>query len=293
MNFQFRGKRIFLTYSQCPLEKELVKEQLLERFSKDLKNVEKWIVAREKHQDGNFHLHCFINLADEFRSKKPANWLDIEGHHPNIEMVRSYKKCLAYVIKDNDYISNFDVQVPNISKKELGKKLLSGQSLVEIVEKHPELIVGYKRLKEDLNIFKQDVSKPKSLDKTCGIWIAGESGVGKSTIATTKFGEYYFKDKSKWWDGYNGEETVVIEDIDASWRDIIPSLKHWADRYPFRAEVKGSMVYIRPKRLVITSNRTIDELLDELKWPRNDYEPYRRRFNEYYIRSVDDWDEQL
>nr|WAE42427.1 MAG: replication associated protein [Cressdnaviricota sp.] len=293
MNYQFRGKRFFLTYSRCELDQETIKNHLLERFQSELKNVEKYVVCQEEHKDGGKHSHCFIELADEFRAKKPSNWLDIQGHHPNIENVRSYKKCLNYIVKDGKYIANFNVKVPNITKKELGLKLIQGEDLITLVEKHPELLIGYKRIKEDVSIYRQDKEKPQPLDKPCGVWIAGPSGVGKSTIATTKFGDYYFKDPSKWWDGYNGESTVICEDVDASWRDIIPFFKIWGDRYPFRAQVKGSSLFIRPVKLVVTSNKTIEELLEVLKWDINDYVPYLRRFSSYYIRSMKEWEDQL
>jgi len=292
-NFEFRGKRFFLTYSQCPISKEDISKELLERFAKELKNVEKWIVCREFHQDGNVHSHVYIELADTFRAKMPSTWLDIQGHHPNVTQVRSYRATINYITKDNDYISNFDVKVPNISKKDLGKKLIQGESLVDLVGKNPELLIGYKRIKEDLSVFLQDQKKPKALDGVCGIWIAGPAGVGKSTIATTKFGDYYFKDKSKWWDGHNGERTAVCEDVGSDWRDIIPYFKIWADRYPFRAEIKSSTIFIRPERLVVTSNFTIEELFEKMKWDKDDYAPYLRRFKQFYIRSIEDYDNQV
>jgi len=293
MNYQFRGKRFFLTYSRCDIDKTILKDHILERFQSELKNVEQWVVCQEQHQDGGKHLHVFVSLADTFRAKMASNWLDIEGHHPNIEHVRSYKKCLAYVVKDGDYISNFNIKVPNISKKDLGDKLIKGENLIQLVEKHPELLVGYKRIKEDLSMFMQDRKKAEAIDRTCGIWIAGPSGVGKSTIATTKFGNYYFKDKSKWWDGYNGEESVICEDVDTTWRDIIPFFKIWADRYPFRGEVKGSSIFIRPKRFIVTSNKSISELFELLKWDKDDYTPYERRFTSHYIYSIQDWEDEL
>lgn len=292
-NFEFRGKRFFLTYSQCPLDKEIIKEHIVRKFEAELKNVERYIVCSEKHQDGNQHLHAFVQLADTFRAKMPSVWLDCQGYHPNITCVRSYKATLNYIIKDGDYIANFNVKVPSISKKEVGERLLKGENLVVLVEKHPELLLGYKRIKEDLSVFMQDKRKPEALNNTCGVWIAGPSGVGKSTIATTKFGDYYFKDKSKWWDGYNGEPTVILEDVDQSWKELIPFFKIWADRYPFRAEIKGSSIFIRPIKLVVTSNKTLEELLEKCSWDINDYTPYVRRFTSYYIRSIQDWEDQL
>lgn len=38
-------------------------------------------------------------------------------------------------------------------------------------------------------------------DKMRGLWIWGEPGAGKSTLAR-KHNGYYLKAQNKWWDGY-------------------------------------------------------------------------------------------
>lgn len=91
-------------------------------------------------------------------------------------------------------------------------------------------------------------------------WHWGPAGVGKSRAARLLYPEYYLKAKSKWWDGYRGEDTVIIDDWSPFTVGLTDVLKEWADRYPFQAEVKNGMQLIRPKRIVITSQYSIEQV---------------------------------
>lgn len=283
----------FLTYAKCDVDLERLRDFLVDKFKAEDRVVAKWIIASEKHQDGDLHRHVFIQLEQEFRKKMRSSWLDIDGKHPNVEHVRSGKKVMAYCTKEGDYITNMKLQEVRPSRNEIAAEIIKGRQLKELVLENPALIFGYSRLKGDISAFKMDQAKPEALDSTCGLWLCGPAGCGKTTIATTKFGNYYIKDKSKWWDGYSGEETVVADDVDVTWKDLIPYFKWWADKHPFKGEVKGGMVELRPKRFVVTSNKTLEELLELISWDKSDYAPYTRRFRVQWFTSIQEWEDDL
>lgn len=102
--------------------------------------------------------------------------------------------------------------------------------------------------------------KPKSLEELENFWYHGPSGTGKSLKARKENPAAYIKMNNKWWDGYAGEATVIIEDIDIYDVKLAGDIKRWSDHYPFPAEFKGGVMHIRPKKVIITSNYAPEEI---------------------------------
>lgn len=88
----------------------------------------------------------------------------------------------------------------------------------------------------------------------------GATGTGKSLHCRTIFGNNMFvKSNDIWWDGYEGQETVLIDELGPQ-QISGHHLKIWADHYPFKAAIKGGQLLIRPLRIVITSNFQLGEV---------------------------------
>lgn len=76
-------------------------------------------------------------------------------------------------------------------------------------------------------------------------------------------GTYIKEPNDKWWDGYVGQELVIIDDFDKYNLKQSGDMKRWLDIYPFQAQTKGGMSMIRPKKIVVTSNYHPDEIWDD------------------------------
>lgn len=131
-------------------------------------------------------------------------------------------------------------------------------------------------------------------ESTRGVWIHGLPGCGKTHLIREHFKDLYLKNNNKWWDGYQTQEYVVLEDVDNShWQFLVNNMKIWADKYSFIGESKGGQVAPVYRRLFVTSNYTISKLFDglekeEKKVDRELRSAVSRRFEEWEMtKSID------
>lgn len=125
--------------------------------------------------------------------------------------------------------------------------------------------------------------RPVILDILENEWWVGPTGCGKSQTLWAKYPNHYQKNLNKWWDGYDNQETVAIEEWSPKNEVTASFLKVWADRYPFSAEVKGGTLQkIRPKRIIVLSNYTPEECFTN----EQDLLPIRRRFKVVKFVSI-------
>lgn len=97
-------------------------------------------------------------------------------------------------------------------------------------------------------------------------WIVGKTRCGKTRRAMLENPGAYIKDPNTvWWDGYNGEEVVIIDDFDKFQVKQGGDIKRWLDRYPVQAQTKGGQEIIRPRKVVVTSQYYPSEIWDDPK----------------------------
>jgi len=113
-------------------------------------------------------------------------------------------------------------------------------------------------------------------------FVIGPSGTGKSRWAKQNYPEAYWKDGTKWWDDYDGQETVVWDEFYAfccKFSDLLRLL----DRNPMMVETKGGYVQFTSRRIIFTSNQDPSEWYNaerthQMSWDQN---PLHRRIREF------------
>lgn len=135
---------------------------------------------------------------------------------------------------------------------------------LQLLEERPSLWRSWRAL-QDI----RSAVMPKRTDETSAFLFFGDSGVGKSTIARRIADfvgeeEVFWQDNSQWWDGYQQQGLVVIDEF----RGQMPvqQLLRLIDRNPYRVPVKGSTVEFASKVVILTSNLSLDAMYQGLDW---------------------------
>lgn len=133
-----------------------------------------------------------------------------------------------------------------------------------IKEKRPReeymFTTAYVKYHRGLDHIRYLSSQPYTHDDVRGVWIYGPPGVGKSHMVRMENESLFLKQQNKWWDGYNGEEAVLIDDFDRNGVCLGHYLKIWADKWACTGEFKGGTCQLTHKKFYITSNYSINEL---------------------------------
>lgn len=247
----------------------------------DILDVSKWpakytIYGKEVGEQGTKHLQGFTvllknsKLSGVKKLHSKAHWEASRG---------TWKQAADYCKKEGDYTEIGDEPQ---SKEDIGAKekdrwkeavdMAKIGNLDGIAENNPDIYARlYRTWKE---IAKDNMVKPADADDVTGIWIWGAPGCGKSRKAREDYPGAYDKMQNKWWDGYQGEDYVILDDFDS--KELGHHLKIWGDRYSFLAETKGGAINIRPRKIIITSNYSPDS--EKFDWDDDMRAAIKRRF---------------
>lgn len=228
---------------------------------KDHKHIKYVVAGKEVGEQGTPHIqgYCYMNVE---KSRKAMSKLLPRA---NLRAAKgSAEQNFDYCSKDADFFEFGTRPISNKRKGELEVERWESAKKAAIAGDFDSVpadiyIRHYTNIKK---IATEHQSLPSNLDETCGFWIYGPSGTGKTTQVNKIAPNAYLKNCNKWWDGYDGQDDVIIEDFDKVHKHLAHYLKIWADWKAFSAETKGGHISIRPKRIIVTSNYHPSDIWD-------------------------------
>ncbi|UUG66199.1 replication associated protein [Calfel virus LSF17_cyc102] len=230
-------------------------------------------VGEETHTP---HLQGYINLRKPKRFKSIKDGI---GHRAHIEAARgSDRENRAYCSKGIDIFEHGEIPKQG-SRSDLHRVVESIKKKASkeyVAENHPIEYIKYGR---GIDNYIKVIKSIKQRDfKTEVHFYWGPTGTGKSKKANeeaNKIGTVYHKPRGEWWDGYEQQDCVIMDDF-YGW---IPydELLRLCDRYPYRVPVKGGYEIFNSKHIFITSNKPIDELY---KFNNFSPDPLKRRIED-------------
>lgn len=302
LSFRLANKKILLTYPQWDVAPVFFQEQFTQFCEVNNLDLEYDICCKEDHHETEgTHIHCYCQFRKAVKTRN-ERFFDLCGHHPNIEIVKSTPhKVVQYVMKDGNYTEYNQEMRPicpfdKLSKSEKNRYLLD-HDIPQLIEEGSISLLSLDRLTRNIRIYKE-LTRKFNLREVTVKWYFGETGTGKTYTARNElleqYGEYWvWNGNFQWFDGYNGQLGVLIDDfrrkdVDFNW------MLQLLDKYPLRVPVKGGFTEWKPETIIITcpvDSREAWQWIDKdgeiQDWDSYDQLERRikehREFNEKYI----------
>lgn len=203
------------------------------------------VVGEEVGEGGTPHLQGYVEFMNPIRFSTLKNQSP-RGHFER--RMGTAKQAADYCKKDGHFTERgvMSKQGKRSDLDDVAQEIITGVAMREIAEAHPKTFIQYhKGLKALAYELSEDRSEPPRV-----VWLWGATGSGKTRQACD-CPSFYIKDNTQWWDGYNRQSRIVIDDFDITkwnFREFLRLL----DRYPFQGQTKGGYVKINSPEIYIT-----------------------------------------
>jgi len=236
------------------------------------------ILGNETGDEGTPHIQGFVFFKSpisfsSFKKKMPRAHIEITKGTPQQNIEYCSKQEILFT----------DGETPIKGKRSdltgIRDAVINQETMEHIILNYP---ANYQTIKYAETIQKY-LEKPR-IEKPTVEWYYGKTGTGKTRTAFEKLPNAYFKDGTKWWNGYDQHENVIIDDFRPQ-QILFQELLRLLDRYPHQVETKGGSRQFKAKHIIITSplhpkdtfmiHENIDQLLrrlDNIQEMRSDSE---------------------
>ncbi len=252
----YHWKAFFLTYAQA---EGLTKETIFDWFHANEGSINKLLVGSERHADGGKHFHVYIQFTERKRLRNIRKW-DIGGYHPNIQKVRSEKKCKDYCIKDGDYVGDFNHSRYNYRKEVADTEAWQSDRRFELrpdVQFPIRLPGGHVQ------------HEPEARDKQISWWLKGPPNSGKTYWSQRYFGSskvYDVPTEERYrYEAYRGEKVIIFDDVVPTREEIIRLSNYWyrETEVPYSARYTRKYLPVKTRIILIILSNDWPDYMDD------------------------------
>lgn len=207
--------------------------------------------TKKEHRQGRVQFDMPVRIAHVQK---------VVGNKCHAQPERDSEKSRAYIRKDGDVISAGTElkQGERTDIRALHEDVKQGKSTLELGDLHTNAWYKYSnsvtKMQKAIDLSKKPAFAAKEV-----YLIVGKPGWGKSHLASCQYGadnvcqlnEKQFK--SGFWDHYNGEDIIQLDDFNGTWMKH-EELLNLLDGYPIWVNVKHGGMWSKHTKVVITSN---------------------------------------
>lgn len=219
----------------------------------------KWLnfQVEECPETKRWHYQGYFELWKQTTAKKAASFVSMpwgEGGHHIEARNGTAEQARNYCMKPESAIPNtqesFGTWGNTPGKRTDLDEAVKCQSITELAENHPKLLVKYSKGFERLFATRQ--KKRQEMPRVVIYW--GPAGTGKSWAAVHSSNDVFMaKGDLQWWDRYEQNHTVIIDEFEPE-KVRIDFLLKLLDRYPLSLPTKGGFIEFNSPVIIITSH---------------------------------------
>jgi hypothetical protein len=204
------------------------------------------------------HYQGYIEFIAPIRMKQAKEVLGDEKAHLEIRK-GTQSEAITYCKKEHDYTEFGNKYTEQGKRTDLDKvveDIKLGAKLSDVALANPKPFIKFHNGITKL----WNIHQAQTLEEKDIIVLIGKPGTGKTRYIYDHhpIEDIYRKPPGMWWDGYEGQPIVLLDDIDTNQYTISEFLQ-WFDRYPISVPIKGGFAKLTCKKIYITSNKPIIE----------------------------------
>jgi len=233
---------------------------------------------------GKIHWQGYLEFYKPIRMTGVKNCFNDKTIHLGIRF-KSRENARDYCKKDNKFEESgywISGQGHRSDLFDVVEDLKNGKKISDIIEENPQIYCQYRNGLKDIAAHYSQKRVPKTRPVEV-ILLTGPTRCGKTRMAMAEKPFKMEGYKLKWWDGYDEEKCILIDDYN---NDVnINVMLNLLDIYPLKLETKGSHTHAHWNKVYITTNLKLYEIHPNAK------PEHRKAFFARCSKIINFWDE--